>query len=236
LFEVKQFCELGMRLFFILIAFAVLLLSIDPVGCDERATTLSVQTSIYQKLKQKHNPSKLNLTRTKRVKGGTRSRIPSFNSNSKEGTTKRPPRLHFRRYDQMMSTNDSRSMHVRWNPPPQSRPWLADHQFQHKWTRVSSVTSVEYLYAPIEIGHGYSIFNQTAYSFVGNNKTVPTVSDGGGSGMREGMWGHSKDGLWTIQKSRVDLRAFPQCQLGSYKENGYISQQRQSLPKCIVRK
>jgi len=204
------------------------------------------QKAIHQKLKQKHNLKKMNLSSFK-ARSRDRGR-PHYHSHSNKKSdsnsysiSAKRPRLNFMKYDQLLKSTNVSSGFV---APVHTRMWTVGHHSVHKWSQ-APISHVEALYAPIEIGHGYSTSPDTTSTKLGkspnqqntsnkNNKKsiltniIPTVFPPKNTGRR-------KDDLWIVQKSKVNLRNYPQCQLGYFKENGFVTQHRQTPPKCTSR-
>ena len=191
----------------------------------ERAT-LPKRLAIYQKLKEKHNTQKLNLT----IERNHKKRRRRYTHVEVTPPVRRP-RLHFRKYDQLESMNYSQKQQKKvWQPRQYSRLWTEQYVPQHKWKRVPE-TVIEMNYAPVEVGYGYNTLftSRTFYNWTATETvTLSQSSDKERSDISK------LSELWIIPKSKVDLRDFPQCQLGYFKDNGFISQQRHVMPKCMV--
>lgn len=212
---------------------AVLLLTValTMVVRTREETPSLYQIAVHQKLKQKHSWKKINSTmyrrprervseRVSNTRGRDRGRASKGVNKGVTTTSLNYPKLNFKKYDSIMSHNLSGGFVA----PTYTRVWRDNHQHytQHKWLELDP-NIVEQLYSPIETGHGYSTVaslenhtNKSSYSG-SSTTTVKKTNE-----------------LWTIRKSHVNLQNYPQCQLGYYRDNGYVSQYRQFPPKCTV--
>ena len=262
------------------ITFTVLLIVLS-VGSNyaspssfERSLLSTTQKNINDQLKQKHNTHKLKLKQSHAKRDSIRSRYAyhstSITASITPAVLAKRPRLNFQKYDFILTKNVSNNPgEALWVPPRHTRTWTTPlTSFQHTWVKQTGIPSlllVESLYAPVEVGHGYSTSiahnastpTSVVEANLGATKAATTTSEhttttppstgtitgkenattqhwNGVQQQKLGSPQRRSDFLWRIQNSQVNLRDFPQCQLGYFKDNGFVSQHRHTLPKCTV--
>lgn len=286
-----------MQINLIHITLIVLVMMMSVVGGQAshnliRRSTLSfpAQNNVNQRLRQKHQLNKLKLTQTHSKRDSARRpRRHSDQNPSTDVTTAtkatvvyvraKRPRLHFKKYDLMNTKNATSDDHNHtqdmWKAVSHNRTWTAATlQWPHQWVEVLP-SEVEHLYAPIEVGQGYSSSityettdnsnipfeklevktqspaqnesqdeahsagysnTTTIASIASPTASTPMTASANTTTTKLNMRIEKPNGQnWRIQNSHTNLRDFPQCQLGYFKDNGFVSQHRQYRPKCTVR-